>query len=434
MASIRLRAKRSAWRVLFTLAASFSLSALPAIAAPVAFPQQTFTVKLDGVALGQALHPTSLNSLRYTVAFNAGDGLYHLWVLDGGDTETPADMQVADITHATSLDGVNFTSLGKLAPPASWWTAIPGVGATVEPSVNFLRVDKLGAEWFLTIWSPNETNTGRYNYNANVWDIGSNIDNLAIVQHGPLPSLSDAPPGPGGDFVGSFGMVNGNIYLRQDTPYNAGPPVTGGGIGRYVYTDGIRPSLSPLFGTSEAGMFAGTPYCWPLGNPNPCVSPQASYVHNSGRVVAQGATLGAYYSFRDFATAARQDKQIWYVESADDGLTWSTPVGVYANGNAVTVDGLPNAGGFSSPEITAAHGKFRVYFSTAANDGSFVLVTGPPDQPRPATVAPVPTLSLPNLLALAALLAASGLAMRRRATRRSRAARVRPPRDRARAS
>jgi len=142
---------RAAWAgALLALTVLLWIAALAATAAPVPFPQQTLTIKLDGIALGPALHPTSLNSLRYTATFNAGDGLYHLWVLNGGDSQTPADMQVSDITHATSFDGLNFTSLGKLAPPASWWTAVAGVGATVEPSVNFLRVDKLGGEWFLT--------------------------------------------------------------------------------------------------------------------------------------------------------------------------------------------------------------------------------------------------------------------------------------------
>ena len=189
--------------------------------------------------------------------------------------------------------------------------------------------------------------------------------------------------------------------------------MTGGVVGRYIYTDGIRPGLSPIFGTNEADMFTGTPYCWPLGNPNPCTSPQASYVHNSGRVIAQGATIGAYYSFRDFTTAARQDKQIWFVESADDGLTWTTPAGIYGNGNAVTVDGLANAGNFSSPELTAAPGGIRVYFSTADNSGNFVVVTGPPDAPVVTTPATVPSLSALALASLTILVALGALGVRR---------------------
>lgn len=391
MAALSIRIIRSRGLASYFRAARMGALALVAIAvaasapaAPVAFPLSTSTVRLDGVAIGQPLHPASLNSLRFTATFNPLDSLYHLWVLDGGDTQNLSDMQVADIAHATSSDGINFTTQGKLNPPASWWTQIAGVGATAEPSVNYLRVDKVGTEWFLTIWSPNESNTGRYNYNANVWNIGANINNLNVVQRGPLPTLTDAPTGPGGNMVGSFGMVNGNIYLRQDTQYNSGAPINpalyGGGMGRYTYTDATRPVLSGLWGTSEADLFTGTAYCWMLPNPgaNQCAAFPAStpaYVHNAGRTLQQGAALGAYYTFRDWTTAARLEKQIYFVESADDGLNWTPPAGVYANGNGVLVDGLPNTGNFSSPEVFAVGSAYRAYFSTKDACGNTILVT-----------------------------------------------------------
>ena len=378
--------KGKGWQGVALLLASLILVAYEAAAAPVAFPLNTTVVKLDGVPIGSPLHPATQNSLRYTVAFNPADGLYHMWVLNGGDTNTPADMQVSDISHATSPDGYTFTSAGKLNPPANWWTQIPGVGATSEPSVNFLRVDTIGGEWYLTIWSPNEANTGRYNYNATVWNIGPAIGNLNVVQRGPLPTTSDVPVGPGGNMVGSFGMVNGNLYLRQDTQFNSGPPVNpllwGGGMGRYVYTDGTRPGLSGIWGTSEADLFTGTPYCWvlPFGGPNQCLAFPAllpSYVHNSGRALQQqGGIIGTYYTFRDAATAARRAKQIFYVESADDGATWTGATGVYANGNAVLVDGLPNTANFSSPEVVAVGAGYRTYFSTGDACGNIVVVTG----------------------------------------------------------
>ncbi len=363
-----------------------------AASAPIPFPTQTTPVRLDGTPLGAPLHPSSQNSLRFTIALNPVDGVFHLWVLNGGDTQAPTNMQVADITHATSADGRSFVARGKLDPPAGWWTQIPGVGASVEPSVGFLRADLLGGQWYLTIWSPNETGTGRYNYNANVWSIGADVNNLNIVQRGPLPSLSDLPAGPGGNMVGSFGMANGAIYLRQDTQFDSGSPVAppngGGGLGRYAYTDGTRPSVSAIWGTSEANLFAGTAYCWvlPNGGPNPCTANPAanpSYVHNAGRVAPQGGALGAYYTFRDASTGARQERQIFVVESADNGATWSAPAGVYARGSGVLVDGLPNAANFSSPEIAGQ----RPYFSTADACGNMLVVTAEdPAQPRGPTI------------------------------------------------
>jgi len=267
------RGARDRWATSGLAASLAAWMLAPAWCAPVPFPTQTTAVTLDGVPIGQPLHPASLNSLRYTIAFNPGDGLYHLWVLDGADTATPAGMRVADIMHATSSDGRAFASKGKLNPPASWWTQLPGVGATSEPSVNFLRIDLVGSEWLLTIWSPNETNTGLYNYNANVWDLGIDSNNLNVVQHGPLPSLSEIPTGPGGNMVGSFGMANGKLYLRQDTQFNSGPPVNpalwGGGIGRYFYTDGVRPTLSPVWGRARP-IFSPEPRiagCCPMAGP-----------------------------------------------------------------------------------------------------------------------------------------------------------------------
>jgi hypothetical protein len=37
-------------------------------AAPVAFPLAATTARLNGIPLGKPLHPSSLNSLRFTVA------------------------------------------------------------------------------------------------------------------------------------------------------------------------------------------------------------------------------------------------------------------------------------------------------------------------------------------------------------------------------
>lgn len=44
-------------------------------AAPVAFPLATTPVRLNGIPLGKPLHPSSLNSLRFAVAWNPGDSL-----------------------------------------------------------------------------------------------------------------------------------------------------------------------------------------------------------------------------------------------------------------------------------------------------------------------------------------------------------------------
>ena len=103
-------------------------------------------------------------------------------------------------------------------------------------------------------------------------------------------------------------------------------------------------------------------------------------MHNYGRTLEQGGgVLGSYYAFRDWSTYARREKQLWYIESANDGTSWEAPQALFTNGSAVTVDGLPNTGNFSSPEVAAlGGGAYRSYFSTTDACGQVVMVTAAP--------------------------------------------------------
>ncbi|MEG1281796.1 MAG: hypothetical protein RSD57_15240 [Comamonas sp.] len=342
--------KISAINLLLGAGLAFAVSV--AMASPAAFPTTTTTVKVDGVPIGDQI--AASNSLRNTVVFDAG--IYYLWFVDSASSNSLSDVQLA-----TSTDGINFTRQGKLAPPANWWTSH---GATAEPLVNYVRVSKVSNEWVLAAWVSNDTSFGDYSYNTMVWSMGASPANLSISQYGPLPT---PPAGPGGNHVGTFGIVNGNLYARQDT--------LTGGLGRYALTLGTPPTTSAWPGTNEADLFTGTPWCWGLAST--CTSASAqSYVHNYGRTLDQSGTLGNYYAFRDWSTAGRREKQLWYVESGDDGVTWGAPQSLFTNGNAVTVDGLPNAGNFSSPEVAAlGAGAYRSYFSTVDACGQTVMVT-----------------------------------------------------------
>ena len=79
-------------------------------AAPVVFPSNTVAVTLDGVPLGTK---TLGSGLRNSVA-RADDGSYHLWLIKNG-----ADSVISRIIHATSVDGVAFTTQGVLQPPVN---------------------------------------------------------------------------------------------------------------------------------------------------------------------------------------------------------------------------------------------------------------------------------------------------------------------------
>lgn len=100
-------------------------------------------------------------------------------------------------------------------------------------------------------------------------------------------------------------------------------------------------------------------------------------MHNVGRTLKQAdGTLATYYAFRNW-DASRADKQIWYVASTDDGATWSAPATVFADGNALTIDGQPTAadGFFSSAESVQTPNICRMYFSTKDADGKYVMVS-----------------------------------------------------------
>ncbi len=357
------------------LAAALSLAGTAAPAAPAPFPTVTTPVQLDGHALGNPLNPNWYEVLN-TIVFDGG--LYHMWYVKG-----VYNVSLDDVAHATSTDGVHFTTQGVLTFPANWWAAY---GATVEPVSNYLRVSRDGSgNWILMIWHPNGgASYGQYNYNTSLWLLGPSIANLSPTQIGPLPTLSSTPPGPGGNHVGPFGIVGSDIYLGQDTAK---------ALGRYLLTPSTTsspPAVSPTnMGAAEyADAYAGTGLCSFATCPG---SPSSSYIHNYGRTLDQGGgVIGTYYELRDYNTFTRRAKQLWYVESTDGGATWSANAqGLFANGAAVTVDGLPNTGNFSLPEVTAlGGGQYRSYFNTVDACGNYVTVTAAlPGTERGLTVA-----------------------------------------------
>ena len=101
-------------------------------------------------------------------------------------------------------------------------------------------------------------------------------------------------------------------------------------------------------------------------------------VHNVGRTLKQAdGTLATYYTFRNAVTYARVDKQVWFVHSGDNGATWSTPAGVFSDGNALTIDGQPIAadGFFGSVDSVQTPNICRMYFSTKDAAGNTVMVS-----------------------------------------------------------
>ena len=320
-------------------------------------------VTLDGVRLGTDLDASNL-SLFPSVVYDPATAVYHMWVLAG------ASQAVEGIRHATSSDGVHFVSTGNLSFAGG--NPFPVNGAPAEPPFVFPRVAKLGSDWKLLLWTHNDPSgiTGDYNYNESVNDIGPDPGTLAVVHQGPVYPTNGT--GTFGQTTGPFGMVDGKLYVADDRP---------GGISKWSYNDTTPPSVDTPADHYQ-DLITGTGYVYFLTNPG---NPLAVYVHNIGRVLDQGdGTLGVYYSLR-FPDGSRVDKQIYYAESPDGGQSWSSPVGIFANGDAVRVDGAPNQFAFSHPEVALVGARRVLYFSTKAADGQFVVATNAGEPPLPGS-------------------------------------------------
>jgi len=364
--------------------------ACAAVAAPPA-PGTAFTsVTLDGVRLGEDFTPNFF-SLFPTIVFDPGSGIFHMWVFDG------SGFQLSALRHGTSTDGVHFTSTGNLSyaggPP------FPAYGAPAEPAMEFVRAARVGNDWKLLLWTYNDPSGafGQYNYNISVNDIGTNPGNLSVTHEGPVQPISG---GVAGQVNGAWGLIGTALYFEWDNV---------GGVGRFAYADGAPPSVSGAVAAQD--LITGTGFVYGLSNPS---DPLAVYPHNVGRTIDQpDGTLGTYYALRFWQTGARVNKQIYYAESSDGGATWGSPVGLFADGNLVTVDGAPNQELFSHPEVAVAGGQRILYMSTRAGDGHFVVVTNAPALLAQA----IPAASPIGLAVLGAcLFVAAGVAMRRAGT------------------
>jgi hypothetical protein len=349
--------------VCVSLAIALLLSARLDAAAPVYTPSFA-SVTLDGVRLGTDLDPSNL-SLFPSVVYDPATATYHLWVLAG------ATQSLEGIRHATSTDGVHFTSTGNLSFAGG--NPFPVYGAAAEPPLVFPRVATLGSDWKLLLWTHNDPTpgvTGDYNYNESVNSLGSDPATLAVAHQGPVYPTNGS--GTYGQTTGPFGIVHGRLYVADDRP---------GGISTWNYNDTTPPGVDTPADRFQ-DLITGTGYVFFITHPG---DPLGVYVHNIGRVLDQAdGTLGVYYSLR-YPDGSRVNKQIYYAQSGDDGQTWSLPVGIFSNGAAVRVDGAPNQFEFSHPETTLVGSRRVLYFSTKAADGAFVVATSAAQPPSPGS-------------------------------------------------
>ncbi|MEO8802747.1 MAG: hypothetical protein ABI304_04615 [Rudaea sp.] len=353
------------------------LTATSAVAAPPVFHDQACSISVDGNRLDSVLTPNGADQ-RNTFAYESSTHRWHFWGFLADDNNFPSTASsLRAVVHATSSDGVHFTSDSNLtyAFGSAYYT---NYAASIDPPLDFFRAvfDPATNTWKLFNWTENAQSPspsyGKYNYNTSVNDLGTQAGTTAVVHQGPLNTPF------AGNHVGAFGLVDGMLYLRVDS--------AGGGTGQFAYSEGAYPWTGvdqPSTGgeIAEADLFNGTPYCWFLNSGCGTTDSRIpAYVHNVGRTLRQAdGSLGMYYTFRNGATYMRQDQQIWYIDSIDDGQTWSTPVGVFANGGDLTIDGQPldstlNSANFSDVDLVRDGSRYRLYLSTQDAAGNYVMV------------------------------------------------------------
>lgn len=368
-------------------------------------PAANQQITLDGVPLGA---PTAFRSSYPTIQFVGGT--YHMWVQvqDEGDN---TDLRVAGYRHATSSNGIAFTTQGTLSFAGNPFAATIYGSAFGEPPWIYPRATIAGAGATFQFWTHNTAPdvTGDYNYNLSINTIAS-VNDLALTHYGPVGPVATGIPG---QTAGGWGIAGGAMYYDNNSSLGRAPLALSGpgpfpataGTGPYFATGTNVPVFDPL---TPMGLI-------------PCHLPGGTaYVHNGARVLDNGdGTLGFFFTVRN-CDGTRYANQVYYSESADNGLGWSNPVGIFPGG--VTIGGGAVAGGFALADVVVANGVRVVYFN--ATDASSNLVVGamPPTPVAPVAAKPVPASTPASLALLAFLVAASAvwLAHRRRAFARRR--------------
>jgi hypothetical protein len=309
----------------FTLIA-FMVACSALAAPPPAFNNNLTPIVVDGSTLASG----------FAVSVIYDNGIFHLWY-----RTTTGD--ITGMHHATSTNGVNFTTTGTLS-------FTPGSFPTVNPPLIFYEnVAKVGADYKIFHWTQNGDAGGfpDYNYNISVSSIGPDANNLVVTHQGPITPASMALVG---FSAGPFGSVNGLLFCQSDT---------GQKFCHAQYNDGAPPSIGPQAANVDLTAFFAS------------IGDAAGYINNHSDVIQVANDLGIFFTVRDGA-GNRFNKQVYYSTSTDGGTTWSNPVGLFT---APTVSGLPASGNFAHADAVMATTTIRLYLSTLDAAGNFIIAT-----------------------------------------------------------
>ena len=359
-------------------------------------------VTLDGSPLGTAI---ANRSAYATILFDTASSTYHMWVSVADETPpgtTPADfvpLRIAGYRHATSSDGVAFVSTGTLSFAGNPF-ATQIFGSTFgEPPWFYPKAALWNGRYTLLMWTINgfwgvSPSLGDYNYNVSVNDIGSNPSSPSLTHYGPV----GAAPGNGidGQTAGVFGVVSDVMYYDNNSLLGRAP-LTDNGPQAFPSAGNTGPWRVTATNSAVADPLTALGFVacqFPGGN---------TYVHNDARVIDNGdGTLGWIFTLRN-CDGSRKSQQIYYMQSADNGLTWSNPVGIVTG--PVTIGGVTPSGGFALSDVVVVGGQRIVYFNAPDSSGNLIVGGSQPQATR------IPSIPVDDWRALGAtILALSMLA------------------------
>ena len=308
-------------------------------------------------------------------------------------------LRIAGYRHATSSNGTAFTTTGDPLVRGQSFRNTDFGSAYGEPPWFYPKAAIWNGRYTLFMWTINgffgPPSLGDYNYNLSVNDVGTDPSTLALTHEGPVGAV----PGNAifGQTAGIFGVVNGVMYYDNNSL-----------LGRAAITDN-GPQPFPMAANTGPWRVTGTNAAvadplTPLGLIACQFAGGNTYVHNDARVMDNGdGTLGWVFTLRN-CDGSRKSQQIYYMESADNGMTWSAPIGIVTG--PVTIGGVTPTGGFSLSDVVMVNGQRVVYFNAADALGN-LHVGGSPPPPR-TVAASVPANNTIALVLIAFALLVSG--------------------------
>ena len=355
-------------------------------------------IRLDGTPLGSA---TANRSAAPTIQY--ANGVYHMWV-QVQDEGTASDLRIAGYRHATSTDGIAFTTQGTLSFAGDPFAATLYGSTFGEPPWIYPRATLAGGGVTFQFWTYNTVAdvTGDYNYNLSINTIAA-VGDLALTHYGPVGTIAGGIPG---QTAGGWGIVNGNMYYDNNSSLGR-TAVALSGPGPFPATAGTGPNFANATSAAVFDPLTALGYV-------ACHLPGGSaYLHNGARVIDNGdGTLGFFFTIRN-CDGTRKDLQVYYAESADDGATWGTAVGIFAAAPTIGANALFT--GISLADVAVINGQRIVYFNAFDAAGNLIVGAMPPLVAASKSV-PVPALPGAGLALMGALLAsAAAYALRRRA-------------------